>query len=67
MLRKSGSDAPRGGGGVRLPLIALAAAAVCSGLLSTAMPSEGPASYLRLLSLLPVQLTALLWLWPRMR
>lgn len=50
-----------------MPLILLAAAALGSGLLYTALPSEGLQGYLRLLSLLPLQLAALLWLLPRIR
>jgi hypothetical protein len=38
-----------------------------SGLLLAALPSEGMASALRLLALLPLQLAALIWVLPRMR
>ena len=65
MPRSPGSE--QRSGGLRLPLALLAAASLGSGLLFAAMPTEGLASSLRLLSLLPVQLAALLWVLPRMR
>jgi len=65
MPRNSGSE--RLGHRPRLSLLLLSAAALGSGLLYTAMPFEGPQGVLRLAALLPLQLAAVIWVWPRMR
>ncbi|WP_231596802.1 hypothetical protein [Synechococcus sp. CBW1004] len=52
---------------MRPPLILLVGSSLGSGLLFAALPSEGMASAVRLLALLPLQLAALLWVLPRMR
>ena len=49
------------------PLILLSGGTIISGLLFAALPSQGLEGTLRLFSLLPLQLAALLWVLPRMR
>jgi hypothetical protein len=65
MPKSSGSERRRGHS--RLPLLLLSAATLGSGLLFTSLPAEGLQSVLRVAALLPLQLAALVWVWPRMR